>query len=143
MKEDKKLESVNSLSNLRKLLTQDKEGLERYIYSRLSIGDVWWISDQYSSFGTKSRHPWVVVKGYASNSIHVTLSPRTTSTKSSKRGIITPANLLPELDQEGIFLLDFRRTFPIHDFTNFDYIGQLSNEWVEKIREFYQKKWGG
>jgi len=111
---NEKIRSVKELSRLRILLTQEETGCEEYLYSQLDFGDVWWIPDSVTGFSIyKERHPWVIVIGYLSHISSVIASPRTSShlPKDIKGGILTPANLLPGLEKEGLLLLHHRRTF--------------------------------
>ena len=135
------IKSVKALSELRILLTQDDTGREEYLYSQLAFGDVWWIPDTITGFSIeKIRHPWVIVNGYSSHMASVIVSPRTTSyrPKNVKRGILTPANILPGLGKEGLLLLHHRRTFSTTIFRDLEYIGRFPESWRKKIRDFYQ-----
>jgi mRNA-degrading endonuclease toxin of MazEF toxin-antitoxin module len=133
------IKRVRDLSELRRLLTQDESGCEVYLYSQLAFGDVWWIPDALTGLSiNKMRHPWVIVKGYTSRVASVIVCPRTTTLKSNdiKRGILTPANILPGLDKEGLFLLNHRRTFSTTIFRDLEYIGKLPESTCDKIRDF-------
>jgi hypothetical protein len=132
---------IKDLSELRKLLTQEETGLDEYLYPQLELGDVWWISDSITGFSIdRAQHPWVIVNGYSPSVASVIASPRTTSYLSTyvKRGLMTPANILPGLEKEGLLLLHHRRTFPATKFRDFEYIGKLPEPWRKKIRAFYQ-----
>lgn len=129
-----------SLQELRLLLTQTEEGMEEHVYPKLKLGHVWQIPDELSGFGGKDAHPWIVVKNFQAGQSSVMVSPRTTSAKSSKRGIVTPAGLLPELDKEGVILLKHRRKFPAEMFRDLTYLGCLPNRWIHKIRRFYRRE---
>jgi hypothetical protein len=59
--------------------------------------------------------------------------------KSSKRGVVTPAGLLPELDKFGVILLKHRRNFPVGIFRELNYLGRLEGKWVEDIRDFLDR----
>lgn len=136
MAKNKKLNRAKSLADLRKLLAQDKEGLEKFVYPRLRFGDVWWIPDEITGFAEKEKHPWVVVKGYSPGRITVVVCPRTTSRINLQRGIITPAGVLEGLDQPGLFVLEHRRVLPAEEFKDFSYIGYLSENWRQNIKTF-------
>ena len=138
MTTDFKIERVKDLRQLRLLLAQDEDGLHEYVYRRLIIGDVWWIPDDVGGFGQGERHPWVIVRGYSSGRANVVACPRTTKPTSPQRGVMTPSGILPDLDQKGFILLVFRRSFVAGDFRHFDYIGRLSNHWIQKIQDFYK-----
>jgi hypothetical protein len=135
---DFKIERVKDLKQLRLLLAQDEDGLQEYVYSRLRIGDVWWISDHISGFGERQRHPWIIVRGYSAGRASIVACPRTTKTASSRRGVVTPSGILPDFDQEGLILLMMRRSFVARDFRDFDYVGRLSDRWIRKIQDFYK-----
>lgn len=135
---DSKVERVKDLRQLLLLLAQDENGLKQYVYPRLRIGDVWWIPDSVSGFGVAQRHPWVVVRGYSVGRANVTACPRTTQLASAHRGLVTPAGILPELDQKGLIILRFRRQFVARDFRGFDYVGRLPDCRIQKIRAFYK-----
>lgn len=139
MTEEDNLTRISTLSDLRLLLSQEEEGLQNFVYSRLRIGDVWWIPDEFTGFGDKERHPWVVVKGYFPSRASVILSPRTTTRLKPKDGIITPAEVIPGLSQKGLFVLRHRRTINAKEFRGFDYIGRLPTEWISKIQEYNWK----
>ena len=133
-----KITRVKDLSQLRLLLAQDENGLKEYVYLRLRLGDVWWIPDNVSGFGTKQRHPWLIVRGYSAGRTSIIACPRTTSISDPERGIITPAGILPGLNQDGLVVLKLRRSFIVKDFFNFEYIGRLPKSWIQKILDFYQ-----
>lgn len=141
MANDETIKHVKDLSELRILLTQDDTGREEYLYSQLAFGDVWWIPDTITGFSmAKLRHPWVIVKGYSSHIASIIVSPRTTTyqPKNVKRGVLTPANILPGLGKEGLLLLHHRRTFSTTIFRDLEYIGRLPESWCNKIQDFYQ-----
>ena len=133
-----KIDRVKKLGQLRRLLTQDESGLKKYVYPKLAVGDVWWIPDQFSGFGGKQRHPWVIVRGYSEQRANVIACPRTTGIGNSRRGIVTPAGVLPELDHIGLILLKHRHPFVAKDFRSFRYVGRLPENWVQKILDFYK-----
>jgi mRNA-degrading endonuclease toxin of MazEF toxin-antitoxin module len=135
---DGKVTRVKDFNQLRLLLAQDENGLHEYVYSRLRLGDVWWIPDDVSGFGEGERHPWIIVRGYSARQVSVIACPRTTSMSSTRRGIVTPAGILPALDQDGLIVLKLRRSFVAKDFLNFEYIGRLPESWMQKILDFYQ-----
>ena len=103
------IKKVKDFKQLLLLVTQEEEGLEKFIYSRLRVGDVWWIPDEISRFGTGTRekHPWVVVAPYREDRPPVMACPRTTSQRNRKDELYSPANLLPELDKEGFIFRTF------------------------------------
>jgi hypothetical protein len=133
---DQKTESVVDLKRLLFLLTQDDEGFRTHIVPRLRLGDMWWIPDDLSGFGAGEKHPWVVVNGYSDHRASIVACPRTTQVKGNHYGIITPSGVLPGLTMEGQLLLRYRRAFSASQFREFEYIGQLSEEWVSMIEEF-------
>jgi mRNA-degrading endonuclease toxin of MazEF toxin-antitoxin module len=135
---DVKIAQVKDLRQLRLLLAQDENGLKKYVYPRLRLGDVWWIPDDVSGFGDGQRHPWVIVRGYSPRRANILACPRTTTIRSPQRGIVTPAGILPDLDQDGFILLMLRRSFVAKGFRRFDYIGRLPEGWLQKIRSFYE-----
>ena len=135
-----KITSVNDLSRLRLLLTQDEEGLAEFVFPNLQIGDVWWIPDSVSGFGDKEQHPWVVVRRYQPGRANVMACPRTTDTRNSTRGIVTPAGVLPDLDQEGLIVLAHRRAFAAVDFASYQYSGRLPTIYIQRILSFYRSK---
>jgi hypothetical protein len=135
---DCKIERVKDLRQLRLLFTQDEDGLKEYVYPQLRVGDVWWIPDSMSDFGESQRHPWVIVRGYSLGRANVMACPRTTKIAGTRRGLVTPPGILPGLDQRGLILLRFRRSFVAKHFRDFEYIGQLPNTWIQKIRAFYK-----
>jgi hypothetical protein len=131
-----------TLSDLRSLLTQDENGREDYLYPHLEFGDVWWIPDEVTSFSRrKERHPWVIVNGYSPRVVSVIVSPRTSSYRpnDTKRGLLTPANILPGLDKVGLLLLLHRRPFTTVNFSEYEYIGRLPEPWIKQMRDFYKK----
>lgn len=135
------IKKVQTLSDLRALLTQDETGREDYLYPHLEFGDMWWIPDEITSFSsTKERHPWVIVNGYSPHIASVIVSPRTSSFRSNQlsRGLITPANILPGLEKEGLLVLTHRRAFATVKFSDFEYIGRLPDSWIKRIQKFLQ-----
>jgi len=132
-----KIDRIKELSQLRLLLTQEETGLKEYVYPKLGIGDVWWIPDQFTGFGEKQRHPWVIVRGYSERRANVVACPRTTGIGNSRHGIVTPAGVLPELDQVGLILLKHRRSFVAKEFRGFGYVGRLPEKWAQRIIDFY------
>jgi len=133
---------INDFAQLLSLVTQTEEGLQKYLYSRLEVGDMWWIPDSVSGFGQKESHPWVVVVPFKTNRPPVLACPRTTKQGKRKDQLYTPAGILPGLNKEGVILLGFRRSFEAAAFRDFDYIGRLSDEWVRKIGLEMRKQLG-
>jgi len=133
---DEELPSVNALQALRLLISQDDDGLRQYVVTHLGVGDIWWIPDEVTGFAQKERHPWVIVKGYHAHRATVIASPRTSHRKNLRRGIMTPAGVLPGLDRSGLVDLSFRRSFSARSFREFEYIGRLSDAYIQKIQEF-------
>ena len=134
---------TKNLRDLRKLLTADEDGLEKFVYSNLRLGDVWWIADTVTKFGERDRHPWVIVRPYSPLRPNVLAAPRTTKyyNKNHKsRGVLTPAGKPSGLDEEGLVLLSIKRTFLAKDFRDFDYIGRLPEDIIKKIRSFLQAR---
>jgi len=129
---------VKDLGQLRLLLAQDEDGLRKYVYPKLRLGDVWWIADHVSGFGERGRHPWAIVRGYDTITVGVVACPRTTKISSARRGIVTPAGILPGLDQDGFIVLKHRQLFLAKDFRSFDYVGRLSERCIGKIQNFYR-----
>lgn len=130
---------IKNLKNLRKLLTEDKDGLEQFVYSNLCLGDVWWIPDTVTKFGNRDHHPWIVVGPYSPKRPNVFAAPRTTKNL-KKKGVITPAGMPPGLNEEGIVLLNLKRPFLAKDFRDFDYIGRLPEDIIKEILIFYRPK---
>mgnify|MGYP001091225014 CR=1 FL=1 len=128
---------TKSLKNLRQLLTEDEDGLEKFVYPYLRLGDVWWIPDGVTKFGNRERHPWVIVGPYSLRRANIFASPRTTKNLNKSKGVITPGGNPPGLDEEGIVLLNFRRPFSPKDFRDFDYVGRLPPDIIKEIRKFY------
>ena len=139
--EEKKIERVTSLGDLLRLVTQDEEGLAEYLYSNLAIGDTWWIPDAVTGL-SKQRHPWIIVRGYVPGQAGVIACLRTTTfaQSSQKRGIVIPAGALPELDRDGLLVLEFARTFDAVAFRDFQYIGRLPGECIDKIQEYRRRR---
>ena len=139
--EGKKIERVTSLGELLRLVAQDEEGLKEYVYSNLTIGDTWWIPDAVTGL-SKQRHPWIIVRGYVPGQAGVIACLRTTTFAQSnqKRGIVVPAGVLPELDKDGLLILEFARTFDAVAFRDFQYIGRLPSEWIEKVRVYRRRR---
>ncbi|HML20965.1 MAG TPA: hypothetical protein PKD09_04910 [Aggregatilinea sp.] len=99
---------AKSFQELRRLLSETEEGLEEHVSSKLNQGDVWSVPDEVTGFGDKDKHPWVVIKGHRAGRNYVVASPRTTTFEKSddgKRGIVTPAGVIADLDKEGLILL--------------------------------------
>jgi len=119
------------------LLTDDEDGLEKFVYSNLRLGDVWWIPDPVTKFGKRDRHPWVIVGPYSPKRSNVFAAPRTTKNL-KKKGVITPAGKPPRLDEEGLVLLNLKRPFLAKDFRDFDYIGRLPEDIIKEIYKFYR-----
>jgi len=131
---------MKGLNRLRALLAQDEDGRKEYLYPHLTHGDVWWIPDRVTGFSTtKDQHPWVIVSGYKPYGTIITACPRTSSDlqKNKKHGILTPANALPGLDREGVFILKHRRTFSLTQFQDYLYIGKLPEPTLKAITDFY------
>lgn len=129
-----------SLQELRLLLTQTEVGMAEHVYPKLKVGHVWQIPDEISGFGDKDTHPWIVVRDFQNGQSSVMVSPRTTSVKSGKRGIVTPAGLLSGLDKEGVIVLKHRRSFSVEMFRDLTYLGCLPDTWIYKITDFYQRE---
>lgn len=138
MKKKQKWNSINQLSDLRKLLETSDEWRQKNVYPFLKVGDVWWIPDEITNFGNRQKHPWIVITPYRHTMPNVTIAPRTTSFRKNdkSRGVITPAGIPPGLDMEGLFLLDLLRTFPIEKFVYCDYVNQLDTHYVQLIKEY-------
>jgi hypothetical protein len=137
---------VQSLSALRTLVSQSETGREVYLYPHLEVGDMWWIPDEITGFSTsREKHPWVIVNGYSPYTLSIVACPRTSSfrPKDSIGGIVTPQNLLPGLDKKGLLLLSHRRIFTANEFTEFDYIGRLPEQWITQMHDFYKSVVGG
>lgn len=139
---DKPVRRINDFAQLLNLVTQTEEGLQKYLYNRLEVGDMWWIPDSVSGFGQGKNHPWVVVVPSKPNRLPVLACPRTTKRGRRKDALYTPAGVLPKLDKEGAILLGFRRSFEAGAFRDFDYIGRLPDEWVRKIKLEMRKQLG-
>ena len=140
MENNNLVKNIKGFGQLRSLLSQAENGREEYLYPQLSIGDVWWIPDSITGFSDiRSRHPWVIVNGYEPHKMNLVACPRTSSYqwKDKKRGILTSANILPGLEKEGLFVLRHRRTFPLAQFQDFEYIGKLPVPMLKKIQDFY------
>lgn len=133
---------INDFKLLRQLLTQDESGRQEYLYSRLKVGDMWWIPDIISGFGQKEKHPWVVVVDYKPNRPPVLACPRTTEVRGRKDELRTPAKVLDGLEKEGAILLGHRRPFLSEKFREFEYIGRLSDEWIRKLQGGMKKQIG-
>jgi hypothetical protein len=133
---EEKIAYVGTLRDLRLLLSQDEVGLARFVFSRLRIGDIWWIPDAVTGFADKERHPWVITKGYCPHRATIVACPRTTLLKGQYRGIMTPANILPGLDRAGLVEISFRRSFRARDFREYEYIGRFPDEYIKRIRDF-------
>ena len=127
--------SVRTLRDLRLLVTQTEEGLEEHVFSKLRIGDVWWIPDTVTGFADKQRHPWAIVRGYSARYPTVIASPRTTIRGS--RGIMTPGGMLAGLDRPGIIVVGLRRTFRAKAFCGYEYAGRLPQEYIDEIEDYF------
>jgi len=128
---------IKNIKQLRKLLSDDEDGLEKFVYPNLRLGDVWWIPDSVTKFGAGSSHPWVIVGPYSPNRPNVFAAPRTTRNINNKRGIITPAGTPPTLNKVGVVVLDLRRPFLAKDFRDFDYVGRLPEDIIKQIVKYY------
>ncbi len=136
------VKKVNDLKQLLLLVAQDEEGLREHIYSKLSVGDMWWIPDTVTGFGHGEKHPWVVVVSYKPNHPPVMACPRTTKIGKRIDELYTPAKILPDLEKAGSILLGHRRQFAAEKFREFAYIGRLSDEWIRKIRDGVKRQMG-
>lgn len=136
------VKKINDLKQLLLLVTQDEEGRREHLYSKLNVGDMWWIPDAFTRFGQGERHPWVVVVAYNPNHPPVVACPRTTKQGRRSDELYTPANILPGLEKDGVILLGHRRQYAAEKFREFEYIGRLSDEWVRKIRDGIRKQIG-
>lgn len=132
---------TNDLTQLRRLLTQDDAGLHEYVYSLLQFGDMWWVPDSRSAFGSRDRHPWVVIGAFTPNQPTVMVCPRTSQLE-PPRGLLNPANILEGLDRPGLFLYSKRQIMNAIDFRDFDYIGRLPESWKTKLREYLRTSRG-
>jgi hypothetical protein len=133
---------AKSFQELRRLLSETEEGLEEHVSSKLSQGDVWSVPDDVTGFGDKDKHPWVVIKGHRAGRNYVVVSPRTTTFEKSddgKRGIITPAGVIADLDKEGLILLKHRTKLTVEEFRDFLYLGRLPEKWIRAIQAFQRK----
>lgn len=137
---NRKKNSVKSFKDLQMMLTNDSEGVDKFLVPHLQLGDVWWIPDQISKFSNqndfKGFHPWVVVRPASNNRPQVYVSPRTTQYTNQKGGILTPAGKPMGLTKTGKVLLFFRRSFLREDFRYFEYIGRLPEDIIKEIVQF-------
>jgi mRNA-degrading endonuclease toxin of MazEF toxin-antitoxin module len=133
---DEELASIRTFQHLRLLLSQDDDGLARYVYPCLTLGDIWWIPDEVTGFADKQRHPWVVLQGFSNRRTTIVACPRTTSTKNHRDGILMPAGLVPGLDRPGLIMLRHRRSFTARMFREFEYVGRLPDDFIKRIREY-------
>jgi mRNA-degrading endonuclease toxin of MazEF toxin-antitoxin module len=128
-----------SFADLSRELRETGEDLERLVYPNLEFGAFFRIPNDETGFGDDRRgwHPWVIIVPYAKGRATVTLCPRTSSgqSKSGRRELVTPADVVPGLDRSGRILLHLRRPLPISNFRNYDKIGRLSDEWCEQLRQ--------
>lgn len=129
---------IKNIKHLRKLLSDDEDGLEKFVYPNLRLGDIWWIPDSLTKFGDGDCHPWVIVGPYSPKRPNVFAAPRTTRNFNKKKGIITPAGNPPGLNQIGIILLNLKRPFLAKDFRDFDYAGRLSEDIINQIVSHYR-----
>lgn len=136
---------VKSFQDLLQLVTQDEQGMHKHLYSKLQTGDVWWIPDLVTKFGNRDKHPWVVVSGYKPNRPPVIASPRTTKFKSGMRlgELFTPGGILPDLTKDGVILVKLRRSFSAEKFREFEYIGRLSDDWINELKKSIKMYFGG
>jgi hypothetical protein len=131
------IDRITSLSDLMRLVAQDEAGLAKFVYTDLQLGDVWWIPDSVTGL-SKQRHPWVVVRAYASTSASATVCLRTTTfqPRDVAHGIILPEGVLPGLDKPGLIIPGHRRVLPAANFREYEHIGRLPDEWVQRILKF-------
>src|SRR5690349_19366215 len=101
------IDRIHSLRDLMQLVVQDEEGLARFVYPNLQVGDVWWIPDRYTGL-PKVRHPWILVHGYSPARRQATTCLRATTyaRRDESRGLVLPAGLLPDLDRPGLIVLN-------------------------------------
>ena len=102
----------------------------------LEFGDVWWIPDDFTNVGFREGHPWIVVVPYEQGRAAVWACLRTTKDVHSygSGGVVTPANVLEGLNEEGCILLFRRQQFSPADFASFRHIGRLPEEWCARLR---------
>ncbi len=100
------------------------------------IGDVWWLPDAFTHYGSRMRHPWVVVQPYSPRRPTVVACPRTTRIQQPRRGIMLPGGILDGLDRPGLVVLTHRRVFVAQEFRNFDYLGRLPADSIKQIQVF-------
>ena len=123
---------VKDFQSLALLLLEDMEAItdNEYMYARLRVGDVWWIPDYLTHFSYKESHPWVIVTAYQKGRPPVLACPRTS--KKSK-GLMMKAGALPGLNKDGWLLLNKKMPFPMADYKQCEYIGRLSEAWIETL----------
>jgi hypothetical protein len=142
VKSQSKQTAAKSFQELRRLLSETEEGFEENVSSRLNQGDIWSVPDDATGFGEKDKHPWVVIRKFRKGYSYVEVSPRTTKFEradNGKRGIITPAGVIAELDKEGLILLKHRIKLTIEEFRDYLYLGRLPEKWIREIQNFQRR----
>jgi mRNA-degrading endonuclease toxin of MazEF toxin-antitoxin module len=102
---------------------------------------MWWIPDSQTPFGSRDRHPWVVIGPFTPNQPTVMVCPRTSQLE-PPRGMFTPAYVIEGLDRPGMFLYKQWRTMSASDFRDFDYIGRLPEAWRTQLCEYVRASRG-
>ena len=129
--------SIKSFNELKKLLQENDKDLELYVYPNLKFGAVFWIPDEDSGIGGEGLHPWVIVSDYKPGDVVMTACLRTSSNlaENIKHGLYQPAGIIAGLDRDGVIRTVVRTPFEVQKFRDYRYVGQLPQEWVDKLKK--------
>jgi len=105
----------------------------------LVFGSVFMIPDEISGLASVKRkkgktreHPFVVIRYNKGTNQLVICALRTSNTK--RRGVYTPANVLPSLDKPGVIVLDEPFKIEVHKFLGLSHIGILPEQYRSQLK---------
>jgi hypothetical protein len=112
---------------------------------RLVFGSVFLIPNDISRIPSRKRrkgrtrdHPFVVIKYFRETNNIVLCALRTTDL--SRKGLITPENVLPGLDKPGVIVLDEQFKIDAQKFVEFNCLGILPEMYIDDLKKMIVEK---
>jgi hypothetical protein len=109
------------------------------IEKKLVFGSVFKVPDDISGIPSLKRkkgktyeHPFVVIKYHRETNKIVLCALRTSDL--SRKGFFTPANILPELDKDGVILLDEQFKIDAQKFIECRHLGCLPEPYLSDLK---------
>lgn len=125
------MKTFRTLADLESLLDEE----ERF----LRFGTFYRIYDYVMklTWGDREKHPWVIVRPYAAGVPTVALCIRTTQGLDcvDYYELFMPKDIVPGLHKDGKIRLSYRRTLPCAAVKEQEYLGQLPDDWIERLRK--------